>query len=611
MTRKLPLVLLVAAIALAGCGGVPTSGEVRSGNEPGAPADQPGGIQYKPNPPRERADRESVVAGFLEAVTDPGNAEIARLYLTKEAAATWRPAAGTTVYDASPFGKPREASEGTVQLEARWVGNLDQRGAWQPPAGASLKHAFQLVPDSNGEWRIANPLPGTMVNQDQLTLIYGHYNLYFFNADRDQLVPDPVYLPRTGTVGQVTTRLTEALLRGPTGRLGADVVKTAAPANAGFNVAVPGEAGVASVALDDAVGRLSATDKEQLAAQLTWTLRSVVPEVSLTAGGVPLVEGGAEVRSVADFGRYNPMVTTKQLYLVDGDDIRRVNVDDGAARTEVPRAGKVAGYTTSAFTVDLSSTPNVAVLSLDPNEPLKGTSLVIGGLTGPQDDRTQQPEKQPFQTSLFGKALRPSFDKAGNLWVVDKADQHTPRIQFITPDEAPAEKAVKREAYEVDVPGLAGKQVSAIRVAPDGARVLLVTRTGGRSSVYIAGAVRNNDVVTLRLGRPVPVPMTNIVDAGWSAADKFTVLGNNGSGTNQVREMSVDGSTDPVQGLGQLASFNPTSLAVAPSSDALLALGDQQGRIRIRGSDFSWRDSLMLNPDSKPELDLHDPVYPG
>lgn len=605
MRRKLPLVLLLAAIALAGCGGVPTSGEVRSGNEPGAPADQPGGIHIKPNPPRERADRESVVAGFLEAVTDPANAEVARLYLTKEAAATWRPAAGTTVYDQSPYGKPREGQGGAVVLQAKWIGSLDQRGSWQPPAKGILTHAFQLVTNEHGEWRIANPLAGTMVNLDQLTLIYGHYNLYFFNAAMNQLVPDPVYLPRTGTVGQVTTRLTEALLRGPTGRLGADVVKTAAPANAKFNISVPGEAGVASVELDDTVARLSATDKEQLAAQLTWTLRSVVPEVSLTAVGVPLVEGGAEVRSVADFGRYNPMVTTNQLYLGEGDKIRRVNVEDGAARLEAPPPSTVSEYTTDVFTVDLSSAPNVALLS-------ETTSLVIGRLTEPQDPPPDKDEqKQPYQTVLDGKALRPSFDKAGNLWVVDKADQHKPRIQYITVDQAPANEPTHREAYEVDVPGLAGKQVSAIRVAPDGARVLLVTRSGGKSAVYIAGAARNDDVISLRLGRPVPVPLTNIIDAGWSSADKFTVLGNNGTGANEVREISVDGSTNPVQGLGQPESFNPTYLAVAPSADALLAVGDQQGRIRIRGSDFSWRDSLMLTSDGKNAANLHDPVYPG
>jgi Lipoprotein LpqB beta-propeller domain len=599
--RMLPA-LLLAATALAGCGGVPTSGEVRSGNEQAAPANQPGVVQYKPGPPRALADREAIVTGFLEAVTDPANAEIARMYLTKAAASSWRPSARTYVYDASAYGKPREATDSTVVLEAKWVGTLDRRGSWQPPDRAILKHAFQLVPEGK-EWRIANPPAGTMVNQDQLTLIYGHYNLYFFNEAMDQLVPDPVYLPRTGTVGQVTNRLTESLLQGPTGRLGANVVKTAAPANSRFSVSVPSQAGVASVELDDTVARLAATDREQLAAQLTWTLRPVVPEVRLTAGGVPLVDGGDEVRSVAEFARYDPMVATKQLYVASDDDICRVSLSDGVARLESPVRGKVAGYGTRTFAVDLDSVPTVAAVGRD--------TLVVGDLAEPNEQQEDQEQKQPYQIPLEGQKLRPSFDKGGNLWVVDRAEQQKPRIQFITPDEAPADKPAQREAYEVEAPELTGKQVSAIRVAPDGVRVLLVTRSGGRSTVYIAGAVRNGDVVSLRLGRPVPVPLTHITDAGWSAADKFMVLGNNGTGPNQVREVSVDGSTNPQQGLGQPASYNPVFLATAPSNDALLAVGDEPGVIRIRGSDFSWRDSLKLEPIDPKGPKLHDPVYPG
>lgn len=601
MRRTVGLLVLLAGVVLAGCGGVPTSGEIRSGNEQGAPANQPGVVQYKPGPPPERADRESIVSGFLEAMTDPANADIARLYLTKAAAASWRSGDRTTVYDASTYGKPREAPDSTVVLEARWVGSLDQRGAWQPPATRTLKHAFQLVTEGS-EWRIANPPPGTMINQDQLTLVYGQYNLYFFNAAMDQLVPDPVYLPRTGTVGQVATRLTEALLKGPTSRLGADVVKTAAPPNAKFNVSVPVEAGVASVALDEAVSRLGVTEKEQLAAQITWTLRPVATEVKLTAADVPLVEGGAEVRTTLNYDRYDPLVPTKQLYVAVGHDIAKVNLSDGVASQDSSIRSSVSDYTTDSFAVDLKDQPTVAVVS--------NGNVVIGKLTEPKEPLPGQEEPVPDLIPVEGKTLRPSFDEAGNLWIADRADNNTPRIQFVTPNQGAPGEEPRRETYEVEVPGLAGKQVNAIRVAPDGVRVLLATKSKGVSSVYLAGAIRNGDQITLRLGRPVPVPMTEVVDLGWSAADKFMVLGNNGRGVNQVREMSVDGSTDPLQGIGPPTSYNPVYLAIAPSTDALLVVGDDPGLIRIRGSDFSWRDSLTLDTRDKPARASH-PVYPG
>lgn len=600
--RRTVLVLLLLGTVLAGCGGVPTSGDVRTGNEEPVPANQPSGVvQYKPLGPRERADRESIVDGFLEAMADPANADVARQYLTKDAAAKWRPNVRTTVYDSSAQGgSPREAPDGTVVLEGKWVSTLDGRGSWQPPGpGGILKHAFVLETEG-GEWRITNPLEGTMIDQDRLTLVYAQYNLYFFNGNMDQLVPDPVYLPRTGTPGQVATRLTDALLKGPTSRLGPQVVRTAAPPNAKVNVSVPVEAGVASVALDDTVARLGTSEKAQLAAQITWTLGPVAAEVKLTAADVPLVEDGSETRTVGDFPQYDPMVRTMQLYVVDNGKIARINQSDGQASVEPVRTN-LTGYTTEEIAVDLGTKPTFAVVG--------NNDVTIGELVVPDETPSQTDEPPAFPLDTTGKPLRPSFDKAGNLWVVDRAGQLGPRIQFITPNQAPPGQEPKRETYEVGAPELADKQVTAIRVAPDGARVLLVTRSGNKSSVYIAGAVHTDDVISLRLGRPVPVPMRTIVDVGWSAADRFMVLGNNGSGSNQIREVSVDGSTDPLQGLSP-TSYNPIYLAAAPSTDALLTVGDQAGWVRIRGSDNSWRDSLMLDRRNQSDK-LHHPVYPG
>ena len=245
---------LTTALLAAGCATVPTEGPIRNSSQD-APAAGSGGIGVEAQPPRPNADPLPLVNGFVEAMSDSRAFDIAREYMTPEAAAPWKPESKTLVYDQTSSSGVSVGADKKVRLSAPLIGTIDARGSWTPAVpGEQVNWVFELTEVSK-QRRVANEPPGVFLGSNQLQSRLAPHALYFFNPSKDLLVPDPVFLP-IRPPGQAATQLIQELLKGPTSRLGNGVV-SAAPPGTTVNVSVPVESGVATVALSDTAASLT------------------------------------------------------------------------------------------------------------------------------------------------------------------------------------------------------------------------------------------------------------------------------------------------------------------------------------------------------------------
>ena len=187
-----------------------------------------GGVGVEAKPPRDTFNDMDIVNGFLEAMSDSqGALDIARQYMTPEAAAAWKPESGTVVYDQRPDALARRA--GGIQL-TRSQDRDDQPARRVDPragerAGRLLLQADQGERAVPGRLGAARGVPGQQPGGSEARPARS----VLLHAGREMLVPDPVYLPVNLSSGQAATQLVQELLKGPTGRLGNGVI-TLAPA---------------------------------------------------------------------------------------------------------------------------------------------------------------------------------------------------------------------------------------------------------------------------------------------------------------------------------------------------------------------------------------------
>jgi hypothetical protein len=298
--RIVGLRVLVAAllvVLLAGCVSLPDSSSVKTGRGAGV---HQGLGQVKSSPPGPKAGAlpQDIVAGYLRAMLAfPSDPAVVRQFMSPPAARAWQPDQGIQVYEDPTIA----LVNGAVHLTARLLGSLDVRGSWSSTIGqeATMDMRMSMV-RVDGQWRIANPLAGTLIDTDNFSRYYHQYSLYFFDPTYTVLAPDPVYL-QIGTAGTTATALVRDLLLGPTSDM-TGVVRSAAPTTPTRltpRVTVT-SSGSAVVPLSSNVGALQAGRLRWLFAQLAWTLRQERVGVNhglVECTGDPLLQAGAVVRA--------------------------------------------------------------------------------------------------------------------------------------------------------------------------------------------------------------------------------------------------------------------------------------------------------------------------
>ena len=569
---RLALVSLAfAAVVLAGCSQIPTSGPVERGDEVRAVVDEPA-VRVLPRDPVAGQTAKEVVAGFLEASASFENDhEVARRFLSPEAAVEWNASAGVTVIDDSPNYRLQRVSGG-VRFTAQQVARIGADGALTPVNGTEIQRLF-TVDRVDDEWRITDLPQGLILDRIEVSLTYRAFELYFMNPEGSLLVPDPVYLPldQAGS----TTSLMRSLLNGPTGWL-RPAVETMIPAGTSLVVdSVPNDNGVARVDLSAEFLEADVTAREQAAAQITTTLlglSSTVTGVAITVEGSPLqLPDAPTVMTGETWEVYDSDALTPALggIFVRSGTVRRIT-DDGSARVEGPLGSGQLDVVDPSQSWDGGT-----IAALDPTR----RSLLV----------TNPFLSARVQEQLSGRRLLPaSIDEAGRIWAVD-VGASTPRVRVLS-GEGPWVRA--------SLSGFRGR-LAAFRVSVDGTRVAVVVERGtgqdARGELLLGRVVQRAEGLQVQAFRRIERTLADVRDVAWADASSLVVLG---AQTGSVLEPTLVNINRTVTALSGSPAVEVTQVAGAPG---LPVLADTRGEGIWAQSGSIWA----------PLVSGRDPAYPG
>jgi hypothetical protein len=559
--RRLAVVAaLLATTVLAGCASLPESGPVQQGDPDVV---EPGSVALVARRPAPGDSPTEIVEGFLRAsaagFTD--DFTVARTFLDGPVQASWNPLAEVRVY----AGQARTEEVGerqapVVEASAALSGRLDDAGRYTEAApGTPTTALFALAENDDGEWRIVALEDGVTVSEPLFRSLFEQTALYFVTPDAQVLVPETRWSPR----GAVETAAARELLAGPSTWLAPGVVTAFPPGTRLVVDAVAVRDGVAHV--DLSAEALQATPQERvlMLAQLTHTLVPLprVRDVEVTVQGAPFETPAVEPDLVVD-----PTVGTVPVVLADG---LLQRVESGSL---VPLEG------VGAVTANQPSHPALPYDDAPPVVLSAATSLVTVPREGPPG---------PLLADA-GPLTPPSYDRHGWVWTAPAGG-------------GAAVHAVRPDGTRVDVGAdwLAGRQVRSLRVARDGARVLVVSVADGDVVVEVAAVVRDADATPTLLPAPLRIAQraTDAGPAAWVDQQTVAVLGRVAQGeVRTVLLVPVGGATTPLPPV----EGTPVSLA-SGKGDRLLFVGTSDGELFERNG-VGWTATVG---------GVSDPAFPG
>ncbi|MFC5677768.1 LpqB family beta-propeller domain-containing protein [Aeromicrobium endophyticum] len=557
--------VVVVALVLSACAGIPSSGPVTKV----AAADDLGqsAVRYTPARPLAGASPEQIVRGYLDAMLAfPASSRTAASFLTPQAARGWKPATQVRIYSqpevagvqAAPDGGSAAGSDGSVTVRLGFTDDarLDRQGRYTGvEAPGSITYTLEQV---DGQWRIADPQDGLLVNQKFFTDYFRSFDLYFFDRPGRRLVPDPVYL----VVGdQLATTLTASLAGGPAADA-QTATRTFMPARTALRPSVPvSSQGVADVEFTDDFSDLSTSSQDRLSAQLVWTLRQVpgVQAVQVVGGSTALTAGGDEVQPVQAWGGFGPSTARDRAYAVVDD--RVVEADDGEVE---PVSG--------AWGQDARGAERIAVAQ----------SGIAGVLPGGDAVRLTSRQGKQARTIRGDGFVGPDWDSDDLLWLVDRPSGQV-RVRVAEDDDVTV----------VPAPGLAGLGITDFKLSPDGARYAVSTRGQDGRALYVGRVVRDATDRIASLQDPARVATTarSPRSASWASTTELAFLGDSEVGA-QIYQVTIDGSetTSQVSRSGSLLpDVGADTLAIGQDRSPLLYVTDRRRRLWFLPPGGSWR----------------------
>ena len=479
--------MLAAALLLAGCAQVPTSGPVVEVDQQVPEVGSTSFVRVLARPPRNGMSPTQIVQGFLDAASGfEDNHSVAKMYLTPVAARQWHPAAGARVY-----GNGTETlapdPEGDVTLTAARVAAISPRGQYVPaPSDAVLNEEFGLV-QQDGQWRIESVPQGLLLSRAAVERSFREYQTYYVAEPGGILAPDPVLF--VSSRSDVVEGLVRALLSGPGAWLRPSVA-TGFPPGTTLN-AVTVSDGVVQVDLSSAAGAADDLARQQMSAQLVWTLRQVpsMRGVTITVDGLPLTVPGAEVvQPRTSWPQFDPdgLPAGSPWYLIRGGQVLTMNT--GTVAQQVPGA---AGSGDPAVRQPLVSLDASAIAATDET----GRLLT----TGTADDAKWR------RARTSGTSAGGSWDRTGLLWLPDP-DVGVQVVNVLGTQKVPIKLT----------------QVRSVQVSRDGSRAIVVAGPPGGAIAYLMRVDRTSGPPTL--SSPRVLATGPVVAATWSSATEVCLL---------------------------------------------------------------------------------------
>jgi len=657
--RSLPFarrvcVLAAVAVSVAGCVSMPSSGPVGviSATPQSTSADGDV-IEQLPAGPHGIQGPAEIVQGFLTASASyPANASIAREYLLSSVSREWNPGWSVTVFSKfNPYQQTLPSRKGhggqvatvdvsgDVQSTFNGSGQIVSAGSQGGTAGS---YQFSLT-KVGGQWRISKPPPARrLLTVQQFADFYRSQDLYFTNpsvlpTSPDQsLVPDSVFVPVGTPTTELVTNLVKALLPAADGDPQSALLQKAAgtfpPGTSFISVAQTG-----STAIVDLGGltRTSTTVKEQVSAQLAWTLATprtsppavaAVQSVELELNGKPWIppklicgirQTRSPVQNQATYACYNPypsqpanfsFVSHGQVWSRCGSEASVqhglvgpvVSVLRPASATGLQCDGSAPVPTKSVTTpasvqVPAIGTPSLAAVSPD------GQYVAVYSPGNSNNKElsigTVGSAAKLNPVSGIGSGVTAlSWDRNDDLWVAENGDV------FIVPVNG---QAVNGQAIPVSpVPA----DVTDLSVAPDGVRIAFIVQNGSTSLVDIAAIIRQSsqeqrgspsEALLISLTVQVGPGLVQARSLAWYDADDLIVLA--GVSSPALWVVPVDGQAPSIS---QPAPIGADSITADGAMNALVAgISSGGGTLAVStGIEGPWQ------PLGVPG---QNPAYPG
>lgn len=598
---------LSAALVLAGCASMPSSGEVRKVDN-GQQADADAQVRVFGIAPHPGESPTEIVSGFLEATTS-GETDFAtaKKYLTTDFGRRWNPLAGITVLSEGPHSGPSDstdagskATQATVGVSGSKEALVDAKHAYRPDQGGF--HTTVDLVNQGGEWRISRLENGLILSDSDFQRIYHSVNMYYFaelgsdaqrsGTRKQTLVADPVFLRQQQTDSLAST--VSALLGGPTTWLDPAVV-SAAPAGLRIYGKGPGQ-GVTlddsqqhlKVRLNKSADRLGGDRCRQLAAQIFATLQG--PPATLASVEMQRADGavicsltGSQARKYGPANLAGTGDGSAGQYFIGSEQhqLYELTNDTSAIPVRGPFGSAKANLEYVAVRRDEQTAAGVT---------RDGRRLVVGSLTG------NAPVKSELTSSAHDPKnglSAPSWDGFGDLWVADR-NPAVSRLYVLRNGTG--------EPATVDVPDLDGR-VESLHVASDGVRIALVVDEGGVKTLQLGriergGTLEEPQFTVTGLRRLTPAGET-VSSVSWAGASRLVMLGSDVTGGGQqIKYVRTDGSKEApaLQSIGEAVS-------VAASEDqGRPLLASYNGSVYWLPVGSNWK---KVTPKGG------SPVYPG
>ncbi|MEZ2389025.1 LpqB family beta-propeller domain-containing protein [bacterium RCC_150] len=487
-------ILAVLIVVLCACAQIPRSGPV--GKSKDESAGNPNAPVFFPPPPHPGASPTSIIEDFYGAGSGyESDYAVARQYLTQSLSVSWKSDKRTLVFRKATVVKTAVDNEFKYQLDLAY--SVDADGvATQFPEGTTESIPVTLE-QVEGEWRISSVPDGTAIPEETFKVIYAAQPIYFYDPTFTYAVPDIRWFIKKNTVKAMTS----ALLGGPAPYLRGAVVSAFPPGMKLARESVPVVSGAAQVDLSaKELVDASAEDRQRMQNQLALTFRSQPDVVNVQ------LRADQDLVRVEDNGSVLPPVIEKaaparQIAIANNELVRYEN----NRISPLPEMQSVAGLNPRA---PAESPTSQAVAFLNQ----AGTTLysMIPG----------QPARQLTTRSTLS---HPSFSPQDWVWSAGPGANGATEVVAFRPSNTPPEQPVP--TVTITPPWLAGRVVRDLRVSREGTRALVVSEANGKSTVQIAGIIRNPDGTPKDLTTPITLLTNAPVDQGvWVNSTTVAVM---------------------------------------------------------------------------------------
>ncbi|MGA1835514.1 LpqB family beta-propeller domain-containing protein [Herbiconiux sp. 11R-BC] len=539
------LVMALLLAALAACSGIPQSGPVQPGEAIGSASDID--VIFLAADPTKGATQEQILNGFIQAAKSPqNNYEVARRYLAKPAADTWKPNANTTIDQGTRSMAAQDAT--TMQMTITPVASVDANGVYAESASSASSTLTFSFTQVDGEWRISQLADGIVIEDAFFDQVFSSHAVYFYDPTFTYLVPDLRWFPTTAAVG---TRVVNALLGGPVTWLGDGAVVTAFP-DGTTATAVVTTGGQTQVELSSNVLQADAADLQRMQYQLSQSLSDLASATNVTIS----VDQNAVTIPASSAAPPNPAprVNAQPLVLRDG----AFGYVAGSSVSEIP------GVSAAVVALQPASAAYSAVSSLAAVKAANGTVQVVRG------------GDQPVVLDQRPALIDPAVDPFGYVWSV--------------PQNAPTSvNAYGSDGNALSIPtnwdGAAS--ITSLEISRDGTRALALLSVGGIPKLVVAAVIRNAAGVPQKFGQPVELSTAagTPIDATW--VDQQSVASVTALPSGETRAV--------VQKLGGRSSSlgspqNAVAIAGGNDIDGLRVLSSDGSLLQRRGS--TWQATV-------------------